>query len=331
MDQLDTLPGKGKTGVIVLVIVVVGLVLVGFGGYLVYKKKNSNGHGQVASDAEVGAWCAIRKEWARAVKPLVGDILLKSVRQEDKQAREALVLKRNSLCREYAEKIVQLKVTNPALQRAEMAMAMEGKSRANTSVEIANVLTKIDIPDTSTLRANRDKLARYIKRRILTTRAKAESEVAAALEGTAAGKPCQDVFQATVTDEGTSASPYVSWDELELMRVQALRRYEERIKEMEPVEEFTNRVFHRLVATYRKTLRTCYRRAKARNPDMSEKMGLRIRLKPDGKVATLAIEWMANRDEKILDCLLNTASKWKLPRPDPETDVVVVSLDLSSL
>ena len=64
---------------------------------------------------------------------------------------------------------------------------------------------------------------------------------------------------------------------------------------------------------------------------MSDKLGLRVRLKPNGKVATLAIEWMINRDEKILDCLLAKAAKWQLPQPDPEINVVVVSIDFGSL
>jgi len=256
--------------------------------------------------------------------------MLKSVKAEDKEARDKLVLKRNTLCQDYARRVADLKVTNPGLQEAEVAMVKEGKTRANVSVEIDNLLAKIDAPDTAALRKNRDRLDRYIKGRIQQGKATAENEVKAGL-AKLGESACNGIFHGTVTDEGTTGNPYVSWDELELKRTQALKQYDEKIKEMEPVEQFTNRVYHDLVARYRGTLKKCYGKAKTANPNMSDKLGLRVRLKPNGKVKTLAIEWMINREETILDCLLETASKWKLPRPDPETKVVVVSLDFTSL
>jgi hypothetical protein len=333
MNQFDTPPGQKRTGVIVVGLVVVGLVLVGTGGYLVYsKKKNNNGSGAPSglAEKEAAEWCKIRREWAQKVQPLVGDILLKSVKAADKEERDKLVLKRNTLCQQYARKVADLKVTNPALQEAEVAMVKEGKTRANVSVEIDNLVAKIDAPDTAALRKNRDQIERYIKGRIQQGKATAENEVKAGL-AKLGQSACNGIFHGTVTDEGTTGNPYVSWDELELKRTQALKQYDDKIKEMEPVEQFTNRVYHDLVARYRGTLKKCYAKAKAANNAMSDKMGLRIRLKPNGKVKTLAIEWMINREEKILDCLLETASKWKLPRPDPETKMVVVSLDFTRL
>ena len=64
---------------------------------------------------------------------------------------------------------------------------------------------------------------------------------------------------------------------------------------------------------------------------MSDSVGLRVRLKRSGEVKTLAIEWMDNQEESFLDCLLEKASKWKLPRPDANTEVVVVPLDFTKI
>jgi len=331
MDQFESPPGQSRTGIIVIGLVVVGLVLVGVGGYLVWQKKQGGGGSTLSADsAEFSRWCELRKEWERKVEPLVGDILLKSVKPQDAAEREKLVVQRNMLCQEYARKLREMGVTDPAAQEVEVALVKEGKTRSNVSVEIDNLLAKIEGPDTAALREARDKLERYIKGRIGQARALADKEIAAAF-AKAGGKTCASFFRGPMTDQGTTGNPYESWDEIELKRTQAMKRFDDKITEMEPLEQFTNRVYHEMVRLYHGTLTKCYKQAKANNPGMSDKLGLRVRLKPSGKVATLGIEWMINREEKILDCLLETASKWRLPQPDPKYNVVVVTLDFTRL
>jgi len=333
MEQFDTPGGQKRTGIIVVTLVVIGLALVGTGGYLVYSKRQESGGGSgsgAANAQELGQWCKIRQEWAKKVDSLVGDILLKSIKAQDKAELDKLVVNRNMISQDYARQLRELQVTDPTLQEIEVALVKEGKTRANVSVEIDKLLAKIDAPDTAALRENREKLDRYIKGRISQGRSKADEEVAEAAAKLGDSK-CSDIYRGPITDEGTSGNPYVSWDELELKRGAALRQFDDKIKEMEPVEQFTNRIYHEMVRLYRPTLKKCYEQAKARNPKMSDKLGLRVRLKRDGKIATLAIEWMINRDEKILDCLLAKAAKWRLPPPDPQINVVVVTLDFSTL
>src|SRR5512137_2425151 len=107
MDQLDEQSVHGRVGVIIGGLVV-GLAVLGAGGYLAWSKRQG-GAGSVVSE-EVGRWCAIREEWARQADPLAGDIMLKSVRDADRAEMEQLTLKRNKLCAEQGRRIAELKV-----------------------------------------------------------------------------------------------------------------------------------------------------------------------------------------------------------------------------
>lgn len=326
MDQLESPPAR-RTGVLVLILVLLGVGAVGIGGYLMWSRQQANG-ADVEVSAEVGPWCKVRQEWAKAVDPLVGDILLKSVRPEDKDEHERLVVKRNTICQEHARKVRDLAVTDPLIQAVEEALIREGKTRANITVETHNLLAKIDVDESAGLNSSRDKLEKYIDQRIKQGRATADQEINAALAKVGG---CAGIYRGPMTDEGTADNPYASWDELEMQRTKALKQVDEKIRELEPQEQFANQVYHEMVRLYRPWLMTCHKRAKAINSQMSDKLGLRVRLKGTGEVATLAIEWMDNREDKFLDCLLEKAAKWKLPRPAPGMNVVVVTLDLSRL
>jgi hypothetical protein len=207
---------------------------------------------------------------------------------------------------------------------------MEGKTRANVSVEIGNAIAKLvemQIPD---LNKQKMKLTTYIKNRIKSAKDTADAEIKAAM-GALGSSACNGIFHGPMTDQGTSGNPYMSWDEIEIQRTQALKQINDQIKRLEPVVQFTNRVYHELVRQYRSTLKKCYKRAKRANPKMSDKLGLRLRLKRNGRVRSLGIEWMINREEKILDCLLQTAAKWRLPTPAQEIDYLVVTLDFNTI
>jgi len=327
--DLESPPGANKKGIMVLVLVFLGLALVAVGAFLVLGKKAGKGNKARVDSSEVTRWCELRQEWAKKVDPLAGDIMVKSVKPADKPELDKLVVQRNVLCQDFARKLRELKPTEPALQEAEIAMVKEGKTRANISVEIDNILSKLDTPESAALRENKNKLESYIKGRIEKGRAAADGEIKAAMAklGEAA---CSGIFRGPMTDEGTTGNPFVSWDELELKRSTAMRKFSDRIVELEPLEQYANRIYHEMVRKYRPTLKKCYQKAKAQNPQMSDKLGLRIRLKGSGQVATLGIEWMINRDEKILDCLLETAARWRLPKPDPNQKVVVVTVDFST-
>jgi hypothetical protein len=321
----------GRSGIIIVALVVAGMVVLGAGGYLAWSKRH---HGQSAGDEEGARWCQIRQEWLKQADPLTADIMLKSVKEEDRGAMELLVSKRNTLAGDFGRRIAGLKIADAELARqigrVEEALAREGKVRANFAVEIHNAVVKqSDTEDVGAIGKTQVLLRDGIAARMKASREAVDREVAAAVAAT--GVACPGLYRGPVTDEGTSDSPYISWDELELRRTQALRTVEERMKKLEPVEEYTNRVYHELIAQHRPLLMHCYKAAKAKNPKMSDALGLRVRLKRSGEVKTLAIEWMENQEESLLDCLLEKASKWKLPRPDAKTDVVVVTLDFTKI
>jgi hypothetical protein len=330
MEHLDTPPAKSRMGVIVVILVVVGIVGVGAGGYLAWSRTQGGSDGPAVDSRELEQWCKLRQEWAKKVETLVGDILLKSVKPEDKGELDKLVVQRNTICQDYARQLRDMKVTDPTIQKVEIALVKEGKTRANVAIEISNLLAKLDAVDTSSLGKNKKRLETYIANRIERGRAEADKEVNEAM-APLGSSACSGIYRGPMTDEGTSDNPYTSWDELEIRRSAAVRRFEVKIKEMQPVEEFTNRVYHELVRLYRPILVGCFQKTRAKNPQISEQLGLRIRLKRSGEVATLAIEWMEQKDERFLDCLLEKAAKWRLPRPDPATSVVVVSLDFKRL
>jgi hypothetical protein len=326
MDQMEP-SVHGRTGIIILILVVIGVVVVGAGGYLAWSKRKAE---PSMLSAEVSEWCSIRQEWAKKVVPLNADILLKSVSPNDAQEYEALSTKRNQICHEYAAKIWEMKPTDPAIQGVEVALIKEGKVKANIAVEISNVLAQIDAQDTNeALLISRDLLKFGISKRIEEGKKNALREVSEGLKTLQGG--CEKIFFGTATDAGTSGNPYISWDELDLRRLAAIKQFEAKIKKQEPIEEYSNRVYHELVRLYRPVLMNCYKRIKSVKPDISDKMGLRIRLKRNGEVKTLAIEWMDNQDERLLDCMLEKAAKWRLPAPDPGIEYVVVKIEFSRL
>lgn len=334
MDDLDPAVTGNRTGLIIG-IVVVGVSVLGLGAYLAYNN-NNKGNGVVAVAANpkgMESWCKLRQEWAKKVNTMAGDIMLKSIKEQDKEARDELVITRNRTCHEYAEKLRDLLTGDPrlwtAVQKIEESLIKEGKLRANVSVEIDNLLAK-PAESTSALANFQDALKTAIVKRITNGKADADAEIKTALSALK-GVACAGIYRGPMTDKGTSSSPYITWDEIEMKRTLAIKEFDARIKELEPSEQFANRIRHDLMARYKGVLRKCFKKAKAKNPKMSDQLGLRVRLSKTGQVKTLAIEWMNERDESILDCLLDDASRWKLSRPEPGMEMTVVSLDFSKI
>jgi hypothetical protein len=328
-DSLETSHVQRRSGVIVAV-VIFGIALLAAGGYLAWSKRRGGGATATIASPTVSKWCELRQDWARKVDPLAGDIMLKAVKPEDKPAHEQLLLQRTKLCNEHAARARELVTTEPALQAVETALIKEGKVRANVSVEIYNLtqqeLASDEIPK---LTRGRDTLKTGIAQRIAQSREAADKEVTATLA--ALGTTCGKIYRGPMTDKDTADSPYVTWDELEMQRTTALAKFENRLRELEPQEEFTNRVYHELVRQYRALLVSCHARAKARNSSLSNTIGLQIRLKKVGEVKTLAVVDGNDSKDYFVDCLSEKAAKWKLPRPDPKSQVVVVTLDFSKI
>ena len=336
-DELDAVGGGSKKGLIVGVVVILGIAVLGVGGYLAYKKRVAPPE-VTGPQKAVGQWCELRQGWARKVRPLAGDIMLKMV--NDPEGYKKLLAQRKEVCRTYAVKLQELLKANPKLwgvvQPTEEALIKEGKVRANISVLINNTLTQVDAPDSQTLDDHRSKLTRTIKKRLTTDRAKFDQEISAGLAKVAVGGSCSGLYRGPMTDKGTSGDPFITWEELELQRSGAVKQFDAAIKALEPVEQYINRIYHELMTRYRAPIRKCYQKAKKKNPEMSAKMGLQVRMRKDGKLKkggkiwSLATAWAKVREESFVDCLLDTtAAKWKLPvYPDPELETVVVTLDL---
>lgn len=338
----ETSAVHGRTGIIVVVIVVLGIGVLGAGGYLAWSKRRGESETGASGSADLVKWCELRQEWARKVNPMVGDIMLKAVKDQDRAEHDQLVLKRNKLAAEYAAKLRGLLASLRDLGDAEAALikkteeslVKEGKVRANVAVEIHNLTAKeLQSDESSVLAKARDTLRTGIVQRMQAARQTADDEIKAALASVPATS-CPNLYRGPSTEEGTADSPYVSWDELELKRTTALAKFEEKIKKLEPLEEFTNRVYHELVRQYRGLLTSCHAKAKAATADLPDRLGLLVRLKKSGEVKSLAIQWPEEKRtalDPFLNCLLEKAAKWKLPRPDEKTSVVVVTLDLTRI
>ncbi len=319
----------GRAGVIIVVLVVVGMVVLGAGGYLAWSKRHRDNGGSTGSE-EASRWCQLRQEWQRKADPLAADIMLKSVKDEDRADMEQLMVKRNKLGIELARRLEELHISEPAIARVEEALVKEAKARANLAVEIHNAVVKeADSEDLTVLNKMLAMVRDQFSAKITEAKASANRAVAAGLA--AVGVNCPGLYRGQGIELNTAESPYITWDEVEMRRARAEKLIAERVRKLEPLAEYTNRVYHELVRQYRPVLVGCYKKARARSPKMSETLGLRVRLKRGGEVKTLAIEWMDNREESFLDCLLEKASKWKLPRPDAKTEVVVVTLDFSKI
>jgi hypothetical protein len=336
MDELENPVSKGRS-IVILVVVLLGIGGVGAGGYLAWSRQQGAGGAAAVAPAagqdDLAKWCEMRKEWAKKIKPLASDLMLKSVRPEDKAEHDKLFAQRGLICQDYAKRVREFLKEKPSLfekvKGIEEAFVKEGKIRANTSIEIANHLAKVGSDITGELRKELEGLTTRIPQRVKSAKEATDQELDAGLK--AAGATCADLSRGTMIDEGTADSPYISWDELEVRRTMAVKQFESRLKELEPVEEFTNRVYHEMVSRYRQVLVDCYQKYKRLKPELSDQMGMRVRLKRSGEVKTLAIEWMDKRDDRVLDCILEKAAKWKLPQPDEKTGVVVVTIDFSKL
>ncbi len=327
MDQLEPQIGSKRTGILIVVLLIFGVSILGAGGYIAWSKRRSPP--TVTASDEVQQWCKLRQEWAKEVVPIGADIMLKSIRPEDKEELETLMEKRSQLIQQYAKQVRELTVTDPAIQAVEVALIKEGKIRANVSVEIANVEGQLGAEDMATLNRAAKTIKTRLVARIKDGQKKADQEIKDAMATLTGG--CSRIYRGPMTDENTADDPYVSWDELEMKRSVVERKIQNKLMDLKPLEEFTNRVYHELVRLYRPTMVGCYKKIKSRNAELSEVLDLRIRLKNNGQVKTLAIQWMENKDERLVDCFLEKASRWRLPRPDPETQVVVVTLDFSSM
>ena len=337
MDELEGIP-KSKTGLIV-VVVIVGVAILGVGLFLAYQKNGGGGGGGGADiSAETAQWCKLRQEWARAVRPLAGELMVAGVKTgaEAEAKLEKLVLKRNTLCNDQAKALQELLKGTPDLwmlvKGVEEELIKEGKVRSNVAVEIGNSATSARATTTEELNQNKTKFVANMKERLEGGQAKANEDVAAAMaQLKAKGVECAGIYRGPMTDKGTSGNPYLSWEELRVRRTMALKVFDQAVEALAPMEQYSNRLRHDLMSRYTKTLKKCFAKAKKNNPEMSDKLGLRVRVDNQGKVAGLAIEWMAVRDESILDCLLDTAGEWKLPVPDPELEYGVVTLDFTAM
>ncbi|MCC6747407.1 MAG: hypothetical protein IT371_07095 [Deltaproteobacteria bacterium] len=324
--DLDTPIRHGRSGLVVIVLVLLGAGVLGVGGYIAYSKRSAGG-GETPAAGEgedTQRWCDLRREWGKKVNPLTADIGLKSIRPQDKAELEELVKQRNVLCGEYGQKVRDLKVSDARIQAAEVALVKEGKVRANISVEISNLLSHLATEDVAALRTALEAAKVKMVHRLRIGRAASDKEVTEAMSGI---RGCDGIYRGPMTDDDTADNPYISWEELEMRRSAAQTRLEARLHELEPVEEYTNKVYHDLMRKYGGFINGCYRRFKKERADLSSTMGLRVRLKKTGEVQSLAIEWMDVRDERLLDCMLQKAASWKLPPPGKGGQAVVVKID----
>src|SRR5512140_314372 len=97
----DSTSVHGRSGLIIAILVTVGIVVLGAGGYLAYSKRHQTDAG---GNDESARWCQIRQEWQKQADPLAADIMLKSVKDEDRPALEQLVLKRNRLASDFGKR-----------------------------------------------------------------------------------------------------------------------------------------------------------------------------------------------------------------------------------
>jgi len=318
--------GKVK---LVIALVLLGMGVLAAGAYVAFSKRSGASVDPADEPSrELSQWCELRRAWAKRVDPVVSDILLKQVQAPDDAQK--LATERNKLCQQFAKKIRERKFSDSRIRAVEVALIKEGKVRANVTVEIGNAVAHVASEDPAAVREALTEAQQRLKQRIGGGRATADAEVAQRL-GAIPG--CRGIFRGPLTDADTAENPYVSWDELELRRTSAVKALHRRVDELEPREQLTNQVYHKLIGRYGKTLRECYRKAKRAKPQISKEMGLRVRLKRNGEVKTMGIEWMDSPGEKLLDCVLEAAArdKWRMPRPLRDGDFVVVKLDFSAI
>ncbi|MBK8479885.1 MAG: hypothetical protein IPL40_01705 [Proteobacteria bacterium] len=290
------------------------------------------------NSSALASWCELRRQWARDDGTLSADILLKSVRPDQRAERERLVGERNEVAERYRRQLVQLlgKLDDPRVLLVEQALVKEGKARANTAVRIANVVSEVEAAAgdgaadaqlrdrLAQLRAAQTTAAETLKQRIVNGRRAADAEVTRAL---AAIPGCHSVYRGPVTDENTGDSPYVAWDELEMRRDQLASSIAAKVHRLEPAEQFTNQVHHALVRRYRPILSSCFQKQRRKAPRTPTEIDLHIRLQSNGTVKTLGLQGA----EVLRDCLLETAGRWRLPAPGRAGESVVIAMDFGGL
>lgn len=336
----ETAHAKSKS--LVIGLVVLGMVVLVAGAVVALVKmggsSSADGRGAVVESDEVKLWCELRQQWGARVDAMSADIALKSVRSEDAEEKAKLVRERDAVCREFGKKVETLNLSNPAVIEVEKALIKEGKVRANIAVEIANTLAAVpERADSETtvvdvgkriehLRNAYESLQEKISRRIRGGEAKADQEVDAAL-GRLPG--CSGIYRGPMTDLGTSGSPYVSWKELDLQRKRAVKLIQERIRLLEPREQYANHVYHELVSRHGDTLSKCYAKAMRQEPNMPRQIRLQIRLSKSGKV--LGMLELEGRAEAFVECIVTPiASHGRLPAPASDNERVVLSMDLDA-
>ena len=335
MDEMDAPIKQGRTGLIVLILVIVGVGLLGVGVYLVINKRKGEDAEAKGAAGNTEGWCKLRQEWKRKVTPLDGDIMVKNAEDAESTEAKALRTQRNTLCHEFAGKVRDI-LKDPAVytavQAVEAALVKEGKTRSNLAVKIANKVNA-EIPKAGTT-DELDKIRKALEVEIVALvkkkRGEYDKEIASGLSSVQPA--CIGIYHGTMTDQGTSGNPYTSWDELEIERTKALRLVKDKIRELAPAEQFYNRVRHDLMARHKKDLLTCYNRTKKNNPKIPSLMGLKIKLTKKGKVRGLNFAaWDQKMDAKILDCLSDKAGKWKLPKASDEFQEADITIDFSKM
>lgn len=327
-----------KTRYFVIVLVVIGMVILGIGAVVAIKGRSNNKGMTIANDPDspVSKWCAARKAWAKEANAVSADIAIKSVSATDKEERAALEKKRDQLSRDYVQRIIDLKVSDPNVIKVEEALAREGSVRANIAVEIGNALavasseTETDPSERlESLRNAQDELNERVKSRIEEGQRTADQEVSEALARIGS---CEGIYRGPLTAKSAGRTPYISWAELEIRREKASAAIEDKIRPLEPIEQYTNQVYHELMRRYRGTLAKCYAKAKGRKPGTNSKIKLQIRLKRNGTVKSVGLfPPVTAGQDVILDCLLESAARWRLPPAVNDGDAVALALDLAAI
>ena len=323
---------------LVVVSLLLGVLVLGSAVFLGLRRRAATAGATEAPSGALASWCEIRRQWAREAGTLNADILLKSVRPEQRTEREALEAQRNAVAERFRQQLTQVlaELDDQRVLLVERALVKEGKARANTAVRIANVLAEVDTaagdgaPDEhlrdrlATLRAAHTTATEALRQRIATERAAADTEVASAL---LAIPGCRGIYRGPITDEKTADSPHISWDELEMRREQAASLVTSRIRQLEPAEQFTNQLYHALVRRYRPVLSTCFQKQRRAAPQTPREIDLHIRLQANGTIRTLGVQGAA----VLRDCLLDSAAQWRLPPPARAGEMTVVPMDFGGL
>jgi hypothetical protein len=336
-ENFDPATPEHRLRKFVVASLILGVVVLGVAIFVGLRRRTSADRPAAPSGA-LASWCEMRRSWAREDGTLSADILLKSVRPDQRSEREGLLAQRNAVAARFRNQLLPVlgELNDQRVLLVEQALVKEGKARANTAVRLANLLTEADAAagDGAADAHLRDRLeqlraalataAEALKQRIVTERQAADVEVARAL---AAIPGCHGVYRGPVTDENTGDSPYVSWDELEMRREQLASSIAAKIRRLEPAEQFTNQVYHALVRRYRPVLSNCFQKQRRVAPQTPREIDLHIRLQANGAIRTLGLQGA----EILRDCLLETAAQWRLPPPSRAGETVVVPMDFAGI